>query len=972
MRNSFKVFITGIWIYIFSLSFLFSSANNIRINGTVQVSQGTGDTLVLSFPLRWDNSWQDQLNWDAAWIFFKYKSGTGGWNHVNLCAGGHRFMDDSGQPVPFSYMTGNTGSSTVGFFVYRNTLEAGNTPEITCQIKCLKSSLGGLTAEQFQKHDGFILAQAVEMVYVPYGAYYVGDGSCANRFASPNKNPVLIDNEDAITAAAVTKVCPVTNNVTGSAQNIAAAYPKGYKGFYMMKYEVSQEQWVYFLNTLTYAQQQERVPGLSGLKSGEYIVGSKSEPSNRNGIIVAEPSESGSTVTFANNLHNDDKYAQDDDGKNIACNYLSPSDMAVYCSWSGLRPMSELEYEKACRQSYPEPAVPDEYAWHDNNISGRLDAVSNGGMRNERSNTVNANINAGNSFGPVRCGLFATGTSTQQSAGVAFWGGMELSGNLKEMCYNLAYSGFNGSTMGTGDYNMSLWSITPAHFGVRGGGFSSADDLLRVSDRTEAYNYFTTIEQRDSTVGFRVGRTIGNEVVITQGALIAKQNGTTITGTACPDIQLNLTTDIPAKVISGSNKVANMDISYVWYVLKPGEIADSIIPSANQAILSYNDLKVVGTAASVTYKFRRKAICPIGESITDYTTFTVPNMNIILSSTDVNIDACDNSTTVTASGYCNSPVYTWKYGDKWSKAGTTYAPGRSDFSGAGNFTVDVTVSSGGCTSEKKDLKISIPNIQAVVSDAVTMDNCGGVLAIDNRDRKHYCTVKVGNQCWMGKNMDAGTYEVANSDYWKFDEEGIQKWCYSNNEANCTKYGGLYEWWETVCNGKCNNNVNTSNALSIHLTNESQLAYYGAQMVPGSTTQVQGICPDGWHLPSDGDWVILETYLGIANAGSTMDWRGTDQGTRMKFPGTYEGYDWCSGATCNSSGFGALPGGARDYHGGNFLLSGDYGMWLTTTAYESSSYNSVWTRGLEFNKSTINRSTWGHSRSYGFSVRCVKN
>ena len=912
--KTFKVFITGVCVCVFSLSSFFSPANNIRINGTVKVAQGTGDTLVLSFPLRWDNSWRDQFNWDAAWVFLKYKSGTGSWNHVNLCAGGHRFMDGSGLPVPFNYMPGNTGSSTVGFFVYRNTLEAGNTPEITCQIKCLKSSLGNLTPDQFTNHEGFVLVQAVEMVYVSYGAYYLGDGSCSNRFAGSDKNPVLIDNEDAITASTVIKVYPVTNNITGSAQSITAVYPKGYKGFYMMKYEVSQEQWVYFLNTLTYVQQQERVPGLTTLKGGDYIFGSKSEPSNRNGIIIAEPSYNGGSAIFANNLHNDNSYSQDDDGKTIACNYLSPSDMAAYCSWAGLRPMSELEYEKACRQGYPEPAIPNEYAWHDNSIGGHLGTVSNSGMRNERSNTANANVNAGNNFGPVRCGLFATGSSTQQSAGTAFWGGAELSGNLKEMCYNLTYTGFNGSTMGTGAYNTALWSATPAHVGVRGGGFSSADSLLRVSDRTEAGNYFTATEQRDSTVGFRGVRTIGSDVTVTQGNLIATVNGGNIT-TVCPGMLVDITTDSPAKVISGSHEVPNMDFTYVWY-----DGNGNVIPGETGDVLHFSNFEASGNLASVSYQFKRKAVCPLGEVSTTVLTLTMPNLSITLTPDETGIDACDNSTKITASAYCNNPVFTWKYGTG-SKTGNTYIPGRGDFNGAGNFRVEVTVSSGSCTSEKRELKVNIPYIQEIASNLVTLENCGNVLAIDGRDNKRYCTVKIGSQCWMGKNLDAGTFQTINGDYWKFDEPGIQKFCLSNLPDNCNKYGGLYEWWETVCGGECNSNLTPPNA-TMGLSNENSLIAYGAKMVPGSTTQVQGICPDGWHLPRNDEWIARCDY----NQWYT------------------DGYLYC---------------------GSSFQMGG--GLWWSSTPESGGSSNN---RQLLADGS-LTYNAWGF-RYHGFSVRCIKD
>ena len=972
MKNSFKafkVFIAGMWVCAFSLSFLFSSANNIRISGTVQVSQGTGDTLVLSFPLQWDNSWRDQFNWDAAWVFLKYKSGAGAWNHVNLCAGGHRLVNGSGQPVPFSYMPGMTGSNSVGLFIYRNTLEAGNTPEITCQVKCLKSSLGGLTAEQFQNHNAFILAQAVEMVYVPYGVYALGDGRCSNRFAgSSDGSPVWVDNEALMNASSQVKVYPVTNNTVGSALTIAANYPKGYKGFYMMKYEVSQEQWVYFLNTLTYAQQQERIPGLSGLKRGEYIFGNKSTPDNRNGILVNGVSEGGNPVIFANNLNNNQVYSEDGDGKTIACNYLSPSDMIAYCSWAGLRPMSEMEYEKASRTLYPEEPPKGGYAWNTTALNNGLSGVSNGGTRREGpQGTGNVNSGGGNwKQGPVRNGIFATGSSTQESAGATFWGAMELSGNVREMCYNIGgNSSFDGTVTGDGTYNTTKWSATPSYIGVRGGSFAGADSLLRTSDRTEV-NYFSalTVNTHDSTVGFRGVRPIGSDVQVTQGTLIASVGGVAVVGEKiCPGAPVDITTDVPAKVMSGGTEVSNMDFAYVWY-----DGNGNVIPGETGAILHFSNFTASSNNASVSFLFKRKAICPMGDVTTAVLTLTMPNMTLTLNPVEAMIDACGNATTVIAEAYCSSPVFTWKHG-AWSKTGTTYTPDHIDFSGNGNFTVEGIMSSGSCTSEKKALKVSIPDVQEVASDAVTIDNCGNVLAIDGRDGKRYCTVKFGTQCWMGKNLDVGTYQTINSsDFWKFDEEGIQKWCYENNAANCVVYGGLYEWWEAVCGGKCNSSVTTGNAQNLNLNSESELVAYGAKMVPGSSTQVQGICPDGWRMPSDEDWSTLETYLGIPYAGTTTGYRGTDQGTRMKMPGTYGGYNWCNGATCNSSGLGMLPGGWRLANGGNSNRLGSDGWWWSSTPY--SSYL-AWARILYYSQPNVSRSR-DSNRSFGFSVRCVKN
>ena len=951
--------------FLFSVSYC--RGNYLRINGIVKVQEcpTSTDSLELIFPLQWDNSWRDQFNWDAAWIFFKYRTSSGTWTHLKLGGSGHEFSNAGSGGDKYSYMPGKTGSDVLGLFVYRSDFTVGAV-SVNCKVKCAKAAFGGgVTAESFAKNEIFLLAQGIETVYVPYGVYALGDGRSGNRFAGGSDgSAVWMDTEAVLNGSSQVKVYPVTNGAVGSVLTIAANYPKGYKGFYMMKYEVSQEQYVSFLNTLSYAQQQERIPGLSSLKGGEFVFGVKTVPSNRNGIIVNVVSDGSSPVIFANNLNNNGEYSEDGDGKTIACNYLSPSDMLAYCSWSGLRPMSELEYEKASRALYPEEPARGGYAWNTTVLNSGLSGVNNSGTRKELAQG-GGNVNSGGGSwrqGPVRCGIFATGSSTQEGAGASFWGVMELSGNLREMCYNVNGNGaFDGSVIGDGTYNAGKWSATPSYIGVRGGSFSGADSLLRTSDRTEA-GYFSalTVNAHDSTVGFRGVRPIGSDVTVTQGNLVAKVGGVNVTS-VCPGTVVDITTDAPAKVMSGSAVVPNMDFTYVWY-----DGSGNVIAGETGDVLHFSNFVMSGNNGSVSYTFKRKAICPMGDVTTSVLTLTMPNMTITLAPTEASIDACGNTTPVTAGAYCSSPVFTWKHGS-WTKTGATYIPDRGDFSGAGDFTVDVTVSSGGCTSDKKGLIVHIPYVQEVASNLVTMSNCGDVLAIDGSDNKRYCTVKIGTQCWMGVNMNAGTYQAINSgDYWKFDEDGIQKWCYGDSEANCASYGGLYEWWEAVCGGKCRGGVTAANAQSLNLNSESDIASY-AKMVPGSTTQIQGICPDGWRMPSDGDWQTLEVKLGMSNPTAT-GWRGTDQGTKMKMPGTFNGYNWCSGATCNSSGLGMLPGGYRNASGSTgFSLLGVQGWWWSSPP-SSGAY--AWMRYLSYSMTSVYRNTY--YRSYGLSVRCVRN
>ncbi|MDR0982226.1 MAG: carboxypeptidase regulatory-like domain-containing protein [Culturomica sp.] len=194
----------------------------------------------------------------------------------------------------------------------------------------------------------------------------------------------------------------------------------------------------------------------------------------------------------------------------------------------------------------------------------------------------------------------------------------------------------------------------------------------------------------------------------------------------------------------------------------------------------------------------------------------------------------------------------------------------------------------------------------------------GVDFPDSRDSKTYPTVLIGTQCWMSKNMNIGT-RVAGSDYNTDQTAGIQKICYENDESYCDTYGGLYNWHETI-NGE----------------NSGSIKY-----VSGSSTMIQGICPDGWHVPSDDEFNRLEGYL------------GEDAGRKLKsttFGGT------------NTSGWSGLLGGCRYFSGGTFHDGGAYGYWWSSSDAR--------TRYLVDGYAAVYRD--GHNTFHGLSVRCLQN
>jgi uncharacterized protein (TIGR02145 family) len=202
----------------------------------------------------------------------------------------------------------------------------------------------------------------------------------------------------------------------------------------------------------------------------------------------------------------------------------------------------------------------------------------------------------------------------------------------------------------------------------------------------------------------------------------------------------------------------------------------------------------------------------------------------------------------------------------------------------------------------------------------------GTGTVTDIDNNVYATVQIGTQCWMAANLN--TTRDANG-------TAITRYCYGNNVANCTTYGGHYQW-ATVMNGAAS-----------------------SSSVPSG---VQGICPNGWHLPSDGEWCQLENFAepGI-DAGCSIDGaRGTVPGiNKLKSATT-----WGGGLQgTNETGFSLLGNGYRDPGGVSSDLGGLAYMW-SSTQFDGSN---AWRRNITTGSDRGNR-----SKLNGAGVRCVKN
>lgn len=217
-----------------------------------------------------------------------------------------------------------------------------------------------------------------------------------------------------------------------------------------------------------------------------------------------------------------------------------------------------------------------------------------------------------------------------------------------------------------------------------------------------------------------------------------------------------------------------------------------------------------------------------------------------------------------------------------------------------------------------------------VGSIVMGEPCPGIPTITDADGNEYNTVLIGEQCWMKENLRIGQMVLGGSN--QTNNGVIEKYCFDDNPENCLTYGGLYQWDEVM---------NYSN-----------------------TEGTQGICPVGWHIPSDQDWKILEMHLGMSQVDADKpDWRGEAEGGKMKTT-----YGWAdNGNGNNTSGFSGLPGGFRGAETGGYGSVTENGYWWSSTQFNDVQ---IWYRQLGKYVDMVNR-TYNYKGS-GISVRCVKD
>jgi formylglycine-generating enzyme required for sulfatase activity len=485
-------------------------ANNVTV-ANVDLKSPGGGAVKAEFDLAWENAWRDASNYDACWVFVKYSVDAGvTWSHATMAASGTN-------PAGTSGGTG-TGLDIVvpsdkkGAFIQRAAVGSGAVVNTDVQLVWDFATDGVLPSQSAR-----IKVFAIEMVYVPEGSFYVGDGTTTTlrgHFEAGTSGAAFqITGEGAITLGGGGAGSLGNNNASGmetaddfndsTSQTLPAAFPKGYAAFYLMKTEISQGQYCDFLNTLTATQQGSRHD--SALHFAQYrnfIKKTSASPAvfGCDADNDAGPSNAVTNVELLN---------ESTDGEWVACNYLSWYDGAAYIDWAALRPMTELEFEKACRGTTT--PVADQYAWGSTNLETATASLTGGATTDEAPNQGNCNYSSCSPDGPYRCGSYADASSTRQNAGAGYDGCLDLSGNLNDRAVSVgitssrAFTGAhgNGALNSSGSADVTGWPSSAVGIGVRGGLYNQTADYARVSDR---FRGAVTWTGRYNTYGSRGAR----------------------------------------------------------------------------------------------------------------------------------------------------------------------------------------------------------------------------------------------------------------------------------------------------------------------------------------------------------------------------------------------------------------------------------------------------------------------------------
>jgi hypothetical protein len=347
-------------------------------NVTTTGINSTNQTAQIQFDLNWGYSWKDSINWDAAWVFMKYKTATGEWKPCKIKTTGF----DHGQGTLNNIQV---SSDQMGAFVSMS--QYGN-----AHVDIQGMQLQWDYSAQGLSNPGAVEVKvfAVEMVYIPQGEFYLFRDYGGATIAAPGNNCGVINTRFTPVLTYSGGTCRVKgdagldSNADGTIDN--PDYPTGYTPFYAFKYEMSDQQYADFLNCLTTTQ-------------------------------ITTLGIAGSSITINNGVY----FAS---APNRACKGFTDARALAYADWSGLRPLSILEFSKAALGPYnfPTPSF--------NPIGGSYAAITP------------ADVGSGDGNG-----------STRSASGSGYYGMKDMGCNVAEEVVNLNFINFSKNFHGNGILN---------------------------------------------------------------------------------------------------------------------------------------------------------------------------------------------------------------------------------------------------------------------------------------------------------------------------------------------------------------------------------------------------------------------------------------------------------------------------------------------------------------------------------------
>ncbi len=229
----------------------------------------------------------------------------------------------------------------------------------------------------------------------------------------------------------------------------------------------------------------------------------------------------------------------------------------------------------------------------------------------------------------------------------------------------------------------------------------------------------------------------------------------------------------------------------------------------------------------------------------------------------------------------------------------------------------------------------LPGNTTCQSEYISVTGCGGQDSLLYYDR-YYDLVEIGGQCWFAENLATDKY--SNGDIiptglsntaWGNTTSGAYA-IYDNNLANDAIYGKLYNWYTTV--------------------------------------DTRGVCPTGWHVPSDCEWMFLEGQIGLpVNLQETFGFRGNGEGGKLK---KVSGWSNPNVGASNVSGFSSIGSGVKwDFGGGEFGGIQLQAMYWTSTLFDD---NYAWNRKLTNQSGNLYRYHVSYGLRSGFSIRCIRD